>query len=92
MRDRFVLWPVYFDRSLSRQQGRRVALDVAVKNPTVEDIAAAAKKLDLSPEVEENAAHPSRWWAQEGRVLVEQAGSKTEILRDVAAELNKKQQ
>jgi signal recognition particle subunit SRP19 len=91
MRDRFVLWPVYFDRSLSRQQGRRVARDVAVKNPSVEDIVAAAKKLDLSPEVEKTAAHPSRWWEQEGRVMVEQAGSKTEILWDIAAELNKKQ-
>lgn len=91
MRDQYVLWPIYFDRSRSRQDGRRVSRQLAVKNPSVDDVAAAAKKLELDPEVEADAAHPSRWWKQEGRVLVAQQGSKTEIVRDVATELNKKQ-
>ncbi|MFO8133379.1 MAG: signal recognition particle subunit SRP19/SEC65 family protein [Thermoplasmatota archaeon] len=91
MRDRYVLWPLYFDRGVSRQQGRRVPRDMAVKNPSVDDVAAAARKLQLDPEVDADAAHPSRWWQREGRVLVEQQGSKTGIVRDVAAELNKKQ-
>jgi len=91
MRDRYVLWPIYFDCRLSRRQGRRVPRENAVKNPSVEDVAKAAKKLELDPEVEADAAHPSRWWQREGRVLVKQADSKTVIVRDVAAELNKKQ-
>lgn len=65
--------------------------ELAVKSPSVKDIAAAAKKLNFEPEVEVDAAHPSRWWKQEGRVLVKQVGSKTEILHDIANELNKKQ-
>lgn len=91
MRDRYVLWPIYFDRSRSRQDGRRVSRELAVKHPSAEDVAKAAKKLELDPEVEADAAHPSRWWQQEGRVLVKQAAGKTEIVRDVATELNKKQ-
>lgn len=65
--------------------------ELAVKHPSVEDIAKAAEKLELGPEVETDAAHPARWWQREGRVLVDQKASKTEIVRDVATELNKKQ-
>ncbi|ERH13467.1 MAG: signal recognition particle 19 kDa protein, partial [halophilic archaeon J07HB67] len=34
-----VLWPAYFDAELSRSDGRRLPVDQAVSEPTVDEIA-----------------------------------------------------
>jgi len=85
MRDRskWVLWPLYFDADASRLEGRRVSKEMAVKNPTAEDILRAAGKMGLKA-VKEEKAHPSRWWRKEGRVLVEKKFRKMETIRRVA--------
>ncbi|MCD6480813.1 MAG: signal recognition particle protein Srp19 [Thermoplasmata archaeon] len=83
-RDKWVLWPIYFDADASRLEGRRVPKELAVKNPTVEDILQAAKKLGLAAVKEEKAAYPARWWRKEGRVLVGKKFSKTATIKQIA--------
>jgi len=83
MRDKWVLWPIYFDVDASRLEGRKVSKELAIKNPTVDEIFKAAKKLGLNP-IKEEKAYPKRWWRKEGRVLVEKKGRKTEIIRKIA--------
>lgn len=83
----FVLYPIYFDREATRDEGRRVPKNLAVENPKVESIAKAAKSLDLKPKIEKEAAHPVRHWKNEGRVIVEQKGTKQEIVKNVAKKL-----
>lgn len=86
---RYVLWPVYFDRRATRKQGRRVARDLAVPNPRLDEVMRAARKGGLEAEKEEKAAYPGRWWQKEGRLWVKPVKSKTEIIRTVAQHLAK---
>ena len=86
--DKYVIWPVYFDKSLSKLEGRKVPKKNAVDKPSIEDIAKAAKSLGLNPVLEKNTAHPSRHWKKEGRVLIDKKDSKSKLLIKIANRLN----
>lgn len=83
--DVIVVWPRYFDASLSRAQGRRVAKDVAVSKPDAGWVLAAAKTAGFSAEKEEKATHPAVPYESVGRVLVKAKGAKEEALAKIAA-------
>ena len=85
--DKYVIWPVYFDKSVSRLEGRRVPRKHAVDKPDVENIAKAAKSLGLNPVLEKNAMHPARTWRKEGRVLIDKKGAKSKLLVQIANRL-----
>ncbi|MEA3203518.1 MAG: signal recognition particle subunit [Thermoplasmata archaeon] len=89
--DRFALWPRYFDRSLSRGQGRRVPESLAVKGPDSAWVEAVARKLGLDPQREERAKHPGAPEVS-GRVLVAKQGSKEATLRLVAQRMREGQE
>ena len=84
---KYVIWPFYFDKSLSRLEGRRVSRRHAVDKPSVEGIAQAAKSLGLNPVLEKSAAHPSRHWRKEGRILIDKKGTKSKVLIQIANRL-----
>lgn len=81
---KIVLWPLYFDASLSRVKGRKVPKKYAIENPTAENIAKAAKSLGLNPELQPHASHPATSWKTDGRVLVDKKGSKSKLLLQIA--------
>ena len=83
MRDKWVLWPIYFDADASRLEGRKVPKQLAIRNPSIDESFKAAKKLGLNP-IKEEKAHPARWWRKEGRILVDKKGRKLEIIRKIA--------
>ncbi len=87
--NRLILWPEYFDNSLSKRHGRRVRRKLATSSPTVEDIAKAAKKLKLNPKIEHEKSYPGRWWRKTGRVLVQATDKKTKIIRRIAIVMKK---
>jgi signal recognition particle subunit SRP19 len=89
--DRFVLWPHYFDRALSRAGGRRISESLAVKAPDSAWVEAVARKLGLEPEREEKARHPLVPYEVSGRVLVARKGSKESVIRQVAARMRETQ-
>lgn len=82
------IYPCYFDVSLTRKEGRRVAKSEAVPQPNLQRLSRAAKAAGLAV-AEENtsASHPARWFAKEGRLVIEYAGSKEELLHKIAAAL-----
>jgi len=82
--DKYVIYPVYFDKNISRFAGRKVSKKHAVEKPNIEDISKAAKSLGLNPVLEKDIAHPSRHWKKEGRVLVDKKGSKSKILNQIS--------
>lgn len=86
---RLVLWPRYFDASLTRAAGRRVPQSLAVREPDAKWVASAAKKAGLEPDVEEEARHPSIPYRVVGRVLVAAEGGKEAVLRRVAEQMGK---
>ncbi|KAI0843690.1 signal recognition particle, SRP19 subunit [Hypoxylon sp. FL0890] len=69
IKDYQMLYPVYFDATRSRAEGRRVSKSLAVKNPLAREIAAACANLRLSPVFEAHRVHPKDW-ANPGRVRV----------------------
>lgn len=84
----YVIWPVYFDASVNRSKCRKVPLNLAVKNPTTEQIAAAARSLGWSVEIEPGS-HPAFWWRKGGKVIIKpnEPLSKKEVILRIAETL-----
>ena len=87
--NKLILWPEYFDNSVTKSHGRRVPNKLAIPAPTVDEIAKVAKKLKLNPKIERNKAYPGRWWRKSGRVLVQGKMEKTKIIRQIAIVLKR---
>ena len=85
--EQLVIWLQYFDKALTRQEGRRVPKKLAVDKPSLEILAKAAKSLHLNPVIEKEAAYPSKSWKQKGRVLVDAKDAKSTILLQIAQRL-----
>ncbi len=83
--DTVVLWPRYFDRSVSRAAGRRVPKAMAVKRPDAAWVNSAAKKAGYKPELQAKVRHPAMPWKIMGRVLVVSEDGKEQVIRKVAA-------
>ena len=67
----YVLYPEYFDASLSRKEGRRIAQSKAVERPTLAKLEFIARHLKLNYTSEEDKSYSRQWWDQKGRLLVE---------------------
>ena len=82
----FVLYPEYFNKSLTRKQGRKIHRNKAVEDCTLSKIAYACKHLELDYEIEKDKKYSRNWWDSEGRIIVNPEGiaSKTELIRRVA--------
>lgn len=86
--DKYVVYPIYFNKSISRLAGRKVPLKNAVDNPTIENVIKAAKSLGLNPVLEKEVAHPSKNWKKDGRLLIDKKDKKIKLLRQIANRLN----
>jgi signal recognition particle subunit SRP19 len=84
-----VLWPAQFDADCSRAEGRRVPGDLAVEDPTVDEIARAVQQVGYDAVIERDKQYP-REHEPRGRVLVQGAGdaSKSDLVGAVAAYLD----
>lgn len=85
--NKYVIYPVYFDKSVSRLHGRKVAQKHAVEKPQLESLAKAARSLGLNPILEKDAVFPSTPWKKEGRLLLEKKGPKTKLLLQLSNRL-----
>ncbi|MEM0075725.1 MAG: signal recognition particle subunit SRP19/SEC65 family protein [Nitrososphaerota archaeon] len=86
---KFVIWADYFDSSVTRKQGRRVPFHSAVRSPTLNDLAEAARRLGFEPE-QQPARRPSRTHAI-GYIQIVKKGKKSEVIKLIAKELAKRQ-
>ncbi len=84
---KYVIWPVYFDKTLTRVEGRRVSKKHAVEKPDIESIIKSAKSLGLNPVLEKDSAHPSKHWKTDGRILVDKKGPKSKLLVQISNRL-----
>ncbi|MBN1861241.1 MAG: signal recognition particle protein Srp19 [Candidatus Thermoplasmatota archaeon] len=85
--NKHVVYPLYFDRAVSRLNGRKVAKKHAIEKPSLEAIAKAAKSLGLNPILEKEAVHSSTPWKKEGRILIDKKGPKTQLLLQISNRL-----
>ncbi len=81
-----VIWPAYLDADRSRSGGRRVPLDLAVSEPTVDEIAAAVQQVGYDAAIERERIYPQEYEAR-GRVVVKDAddATKNDLVQAVAA-------
>jgi len=84
-----VIWPAYLDADRSRQQGRRVTHELAVSEPTVDEIAQSVQQVGYDAVIERSKTYPREYEAR-GRVLVKGAedASKSDLLQATAAYLD----
>ena len=82
-----VLWPAYFDAEKTRSEGRRVAAEMAVEEPTVDEIAQAVQQVGYDAIIERDKAYSRENWEENGRVLVQNAddSAKNDLIQAVAA-------
>jgi signal recognition particle subunit SRP19 len=86
---RFVLWIDYFNSTISRENGRRIPLNKSVKDPSLEELNEAARRLGYKPEPTP-AKLPSRPSQQSGYVSVgKKTGmKKSQVITEVAKTLS----
>ena len=87
--DKAIIWPIYFDTSKTRKEGRRVSKNIAVQSPKIDEIKQAADKLGLENEVNLNAHFPRNHWSKTGMLLVEKKEAKEKIIQKLAKQLVK---
>jgi len=83
-----VIWPAFLDADCSRGEGRRVSQELAVSDPSVDEIAKAVQQVGYDAVIEREKSYPREYEAR-GRVLVKGAddASKTDLLGAVSAYL-----
>ena len=83
-----VIWPAALDANLTRKEGRRVSKDLAVSEPTVDEIAKAVQQVGYDAKIEREKTYP-REYEPRGRVVVKNAddATKSDLLQAVAAYL-----
>ena len=80
------IWPQYLNRNLTTGEGRKISQEDSVKDPTINEIERALKRLNLTFEIEKDKAYPGKWYEKSGRVLVSNEHNKNELLKKIGSE------
>lgn len=85
-----VLYPAYFDATLSRSDGRRVPEDLAVEAPEVDEVAKAVQQVGYDAVIERDRHYSRESHLERGRVLVDNPDddAKNDIVQAAAAYVN----
>ncbi|MDO5832292.1 signal recognition particle subunit SRP19/SEC65 family protein [Methanobrevibacter sp.] len=81
------IWPQYLNKNLSLKEGRKISKEDAVKDPSMNEIEKALKRLGLSYNIDKERAYPGKWYEKSGRALVEWEGTKLELIREVSLKI-----
>jgi signal recognition particle subunit SRP19 len=87
--DKIIIWPVYFDSTKTRSEGRRVQKNLAMPSPRASEIKDAVDRLRLSCELGADIAHPKNSWLKTGMVLVKKKESKEKLIKKIASQIVK---
>lgn len=75
-----MIWPIYLDADKTLDEGRKVSMEYAVKEPRIKEIEKATQKLRYKYTAEEDKAYPGEWYNKSGRIIITSDDSKKEIL------------
>ena len=81
------VWPQYLNKNLSLSQGRKIAKEYAVSDPSINDIEKALKRLNLQYSLQKEAKYPGKWYEKSGRILVEWEGTKLELINEISLKM-----
>ncbi|MCC9261047.1 signal recognition particle protein Srp19 [Methanobrevibacter woesei] len=86
-KNRIIIWPQYFDKNLSHSEGRKVSLEYAINEPTVNDISRALKRLQIPNIIHNEKAYPGKWYEKSGCILAESDQNKLQLLKEIGLKL-----
>lgn len=72
--DHVIVWTDYFNRNLTRRKGRRVSKDMAIFDPTVQELVEASKSAGFAvsnDKTNETARFPRRPYVRSGYIMLE---------------------
>ncbi len=65
-----IFWPAYFDRNLSRSQGRRLPSNLAAPDVTLNLLKSAAESSGFEYELEPEKRYPKDWTQAKGYIVI----------------------
>lgn len=90
-RKTWIIYPEYFDKNLSRSDGRRVPIKFAVSSPKLEEIGKILDAWDVPNRLEKSEHHPATWFERNGRIFIpKQKKSKQKLLKKLGKELKER--
>jgi len=89
--DHIVIWLDYFNKTLSRQKGRRLAKDRCIFDPSLNELIESANDAGLKPTAtDDQVRFPRRPFVRSGYIVLEKKMPKTKILNKIADKMIKK--
>lgn len=82
-----IIWPEYFNKNLSLSEGRKIPKEIAIKNPTINEITNALRKLKIQFTVEKDKSYPGKWYEHNGRIIAQTDKNKLELLEEIAQKM-----
>ena len=84
-----ILYPCYFDATLTREEGRRIPVKKGTKHTTLIELEKALLRCKI-PYKTEKKAHPGFWFKFDGRALVKWEGPKQKLIQIVSDNLERR--
>ncbi|MDX1595939.1 MAG: signal recognition particle subunit SRP19/SEC65 family protein [Nitrosopumilaceae archaeon] len=83
-----VIWLDYFNKTLQRKKGRRLAKEKCVFDPSLKELIDATKESGLEvSDTSDTARFPKRPYVRSGYIVVPKGSSKTKILNKISEKL-----
>jgi len=83
--DHIVIWLDYFNKTLSRQKGRRLAKNRCIFDTSLNELIESANDAGLKPTAtDDQARFPRRPFVRSGYIVLEKKMPKTKILNKIA--------
>jgi signal recognition particle subunit SRP19 len=83
-----VIWLDYFNKTLPRNKGRKLAKEKCIFDPSLKELIDAAKSAGLElTESEEKVRFPKRPYVRSGYIVLPKNSSKTKILNKISEKL-----
>jgi len=83
-----VVWLDYFNKTLPKKMGRRVSREKSVFDPSLKELADAAKAAGFDPtETNDQVRFPKRPYVRSGYIILSKGQSKTKMISTIADKL-----
>ena len=86
--EHIVVWLDYFNKTISRQKGRRLAKDKCIIDPSLNELIESAKAAGLEPTAtDDQVRFPKRSFVRSGYIILEKTLPKTKILNKISEKM-----
>ena len=74
------IFPEYLDKTLTRKKGRRLSLEKAIDEPSIEELKQAAEKLEYKYKIRHEVTYPRCISKNKGVIMIKKIEPKMEII------------